>query len=217
MLLIMFVAVIIGSERGDLCMGKWFPKLYDTLMGPFERRGLGTIRRQLIQKASGEVLEIGSGSGLNFPFYIHAKKVTAIEPEPLMRRLSLTRAQQAHVNIELISAKAEKLPFPDNHFDTVVGTLVFCTIPDPIMALEEIRRVCKPDGQLFLFEHVKIDHPFLGPLQNRLTPLWRRLCDGCHLNRPTLGWVEQAGFNVIQVKRYYKDIFIVIEAINAGH
>lgn len=198
-------------------MGKWFPRLYDTLMGPFERRGFGAIRRQLIQKASGEVLEIGSGTGLNFPFYVNAKKVTAIEPEPLMKQLSLPRAQQAHVHIEVLSADAENLPFPDNHFDSVVCTLVLCTIPDPIKALEEISRVCKPDGQLFLFEHVKMDHhPFLGQLQERLTPLWRRLCDGCHLNRPTLELVKQAGFKVIHIKRYYKDIFLVAEAINKG-
>lgn len=196
-------------------MGKWFPKLYDILMGPFERRGFGAIRRQLIQKASGEVLEIGSGTGLNFPYYINAKKVTAIEPDPLMRQLSLPRAQQAHVHIELMSANAEKLPFPDNHFDTIVCTLVLCTIPDPIKALEEISRVCKPDGQLFIFEHVKIDHPFLGPLQDRLTPVWRRLCDGCHLNRPTLELVKQSNFKMINEKRYYKDIFLVAEAIKA--
>jgi ubiquinone/menaquinone biosynthesis C-methylase UbiE len=91
---------------------------------------------------------------------------------------------------------------------------VFCTIPDPKKALEEIQRVCKPDGHVLLFEHVKIDHPVLGSLQEWLTPLWKRLCDGCHLNRRTLEWVKQAGFKTTNVQRYYKDLFVVVEAIN---
>lgn len=195
-------------------MGKWFPKVYDSLMGPLERRGFGQIRKKLMQKACGEVLEIGSGTGVNFPYYERAQKVTAIEPEPFMRELSLPRARNASVPIEVIPAKAEELPFPDDYFDTVVCTLVFCTIPYPKKALEEIRRVCKPEGQILLFEHVKIEQPLLGQLQEWLTPVWKRLCDGCHLNRNTLQLVKQAGFKVTALQRYYKDIFLVIEAIN---
>ncbi len=116
-------------------MGKLFPKVYDILMGPLERRGFGQIRKKLMQKARGEVLEIGSGTGFNFPFYEHAQKVTAIEPEPRMRELSLSRAQNAQVPIEVILAGAEKLPFPDDFFDTVVCTLVLCTIPNSTKAL----------------------------------------------------------------------------------
>ncbi|WP_240702947.1 class I SAM-dependent methyltransferase [Cohnella luojiensis] len=204
-----------NSVTGDESLWeKWFPKVYDSLMGPLERRGFGQIRKKLIQKAHGEVLEIGSGTGLNFPFYEHANKVTAIEPEPRMRELSLPRAQSAQVPIDVILAEAEKLPFPDDFFDTVVCTLVFCTIPNPTKALEEIRRVCKPEGHILLIEHVKIEHRFLGQLQEWLTPFWKRLCDGCHLNRNTLHLVKLAGFKVTSVNRYYKDIFLVVEAIN---
>lgn len=182
-------------------MGKWFPKLYDTLMGPLERRGIQDIRKTLIQKASGKVLEIGSGTGLNFPHYQRAESVVAIDPEPLMRKQSLLRANQATVPVEVIVAGAEELPFSNNSFDTVVGTLVLCTIPDPQRALYEIRRVCKPNGQVLLFEHVKINHLVLGRIQDWLTPIWKRLCDGCHLNRNTLELVKQTGFRVTSLER----------------
>jgi len=195
-------------------MGKWFPKVYDILMSPLERRKFGKIRKKLIEKAVGEVLEIGSGTGFNFPYYEHAKRVTAVEPEPRMRELSLPRAHHAQVPVEIILAGAEELPFPDDFFDTVVCTLVLCTIPNPTKALEEIRRVCKPEGQILLFEHVKIEHRILGQLQEWLTPFWKRICDGCHLNRNTLQLVNMAGFKVIALNQYYKGIFLVIEAIN---
>lgn len=195
-------------------MGKWFSRLYDPLMGPLERRGFGNIRKSLIGKAQGDVLEIGSGTGFNFPYYERAQKVIAIEPESLMREKSLPRAQNASVPIDVISAGAEELPFPDNTFDTVVGTLVLCTIPDAPKALQEIRRVCKPDGQVLFFEHVRLDHPFLGRLQDWLTPTWKRLCDGCHLNRNTLAMIKEAGFKFTRVERHFKDIFLVIESVN---
>ncbi|QYR23293.1 class I SAM-dependent methyltransferase [Paenibacillus sp. sptzw28] len=195
-------------------MGKWFPEAYDIIMKPLERRRFEHIRKQLLQNANGIVLEIGSGTGLNFPFYEHAKKVTAIEPDPLMRQRSLVRLENAQIPIEVISARAESLPFPDDSFDCVVCTLVFCTIPTSRKALEEIRRVCKPDGQMLMFEHVKVKHPVLGPLQEWMTPLWKRLCDGCHLNRDTIELVKQEGFKINRIERFYKDIFVVIKAIN---
>jgi ubiquinone/menaquinone biosynthesis C-methylase UbiE len=195
-------------------MGKWFPRLYDILMEPLERRGVRDIRKNLVRKSQGHVLEIGSGTGFNFPYYDRAQKVIAIEPEPLMRERSLPRAQNASVPIDVIAAGAEELPFPDNTFDTVVGTLVLCTIPDTKKALEEMRRVCKPDGQVLFFEHVRLEHPFLGSMQDWLTPAWKRLCDGCHLNRNTLAMIEEAGFEITQVERHFKDIFLVIETVN---
>ncbi|MFC4765998.1 class I SAM-dependent methyltransferase [Effusibacillus consociatus] len=195
-------------------MCKWFTRLYDTLMEPLERRGFREIRKNLVRKAEGKVLEIGSGTGLNFPFYEKAEQVIAIEPEPLMREKSIPRVTAARVRIEVISAGAEDLPFPDNSFDTVVGTLVLCTIPDSYKAMEEIRRVCKPDGKVLFFEHVRLNHPVLCRLQDWLTPVWKRLCDGCHLNRNTLELIGQIGFEVIRVEGYARDLFLVIEATN---
>lgn len=195
-------------------MSTWFPKLYDRLMNPLERRGFYQIRKKLIDKAVGQVLEIGSGTGINFPFYEHQQKVIAIEPEPQMWQQSLPRSEHARVPIELVPTGAENLPFADNYFDSVVGTLVLCTIPDPTKALAEIRRVCKPDGIILFFEHVKLEHPVLGGLQDLLTPAWKRICDGCHLNRNTLTFIKDAGFKVTHVEGYVKELFITIEAVN---
>lgn len=195
-------------------MGKWFPRFYDILMEPLERRRFREIRNNLLQDIQGRVLEIGSGTGFNFSFYKQAQKVIAIEPEPLMRDKSLPRAKRANVPLEVVLASAEELPFPDDSFDAVVGTLVLCTIPNPTKALQEISRVCKPDGSVLFFEHVRLNHPVLGRLQDLLTPVWKHLCDGCHLNRNTLELVKQAGFQVINVERYYKKLFLVIKTLN---
>ncbi|MGE5701138.1 MAG: class I SAM-dependent methyltransferase [Clostridia bacterium] len=194
-------------------MGKWIPRLYDTLMGPLERRFIREIRKQLLKKANGHVLEIGSGTGFNFPFYQDAEHVVAIEPNPAMAQKSRERIQMAPCSLEVIEAGAEQLPFPDNTFDTIVGTLVFCSIPDPLSALREIRRVSKPDARILLFEHVRMQQPFLARVQDWLTPAWKRVCDGCHLNRDTLELVRQEGFTVIRVHGFYRDLFLVIEVV----
>ncbi|GAB7388445.1 class I SAM-dependent methyltransferase [Bacillaceae bacterium] len=195
-------------------MSTFFAKYYDALLEPWERKGFREIRKKLVGKARGKVLEIGSGTGLNFPYYEQAETVVAIEPEPHMRKKSVVRAQKAQVPIKVMDGDGQDLPYPDDSFDTVVVTLVLCTVPDPVLALQEIRRVCKPKGQVLLFEHVRLNHPVWGRLQDWLTPLWKRLCDGCHLNRNTLELIEKAGLRVIHLEKYYKDIFLVIDAVN---
>jgi len=191
-------------------MGKWFPHIYDIGMKPLENRTFKQIRRDLLQKANGRVLEIGSGSGINFPLYRNVDKVDAIEPSSLMVEKSFKRQQLATVPIECHQQSAENLLFPDNTFDTVVSTLVFCTIPNPEMALKEIKRVGKENATFLFFEHVKMDQPFLAKTQEVLTPLWKKVCDGCHLNRDTLKLIEEAGFQVLEVKSYYKSLFITV-------
>jgi ubiquinone/menaquinone biosynthesis C-methylase UbiE len=195
-------------------MSTFFSRWYDTLMSPLERGGFVAIRQGLLSHAKGKVLEIGSGTGANFPYYVAAEEVIAIEPEAAMRVQSLPRAFHAHVPIEVQDGQAESLPFPDDTFDAVVGTLVLCTIPDPVKALNEIRRVCKPGGHVLFFEHVRLNDSMLGILQDRLTPVWKRLCDGCHLNRNSIELIKQAGFRVTRVERHYKKIFVVVEAVN---
>lgn len=188
-------------------MSKWFTKCYDTLMSPLEKRGFQTIRKNLIAKAEGRVLEIGSGTGINFPFYEKADEVIAIEPQFLMQEQSLVRAKNSHVPINVISADAEELPFQENSFDTVVGTLVLCTIPDTLKALEEIRRVCKPEGKVLWFEHVRVNDPILGWLQDFLTPVWKRLCDGCHLNRNAIELMKIAGLKSLALNDFIRKFF----------
>lgn len=192
-------------------MGDWFPKQYDRLMAPLERRKLQAVRQRLVGEAAGRVLEIGSGTGLNFPYYRQAEEVIALEPGRLMREQSLERAAAADVAIRVVEGSAEELPFPDNSFDTVVCTLVLCTVEDPIRVLQELRRVCKPGGRMLFLEHVRLERPLLGKLQDWLTPVWRRMCDGCRLNRNTEGLIRKAGIKVTVQESLYGGLFQVIE------
>ncbi|WP_404407084.1 class I SAM-dependent methyltransferase [Jeotgalibacillus malaysiensis] len=159
----------------------------------------------------GNVLEIGSGTGANFPFYQNATYVEAIEPNPEMIEKASGKIKYATVPIQTYQAKAEQLPFPDQSFDAITGTLVFCTIPDPVKALGEIKRVSKTGATFHFFEHVKVDHQAAAKVQELLTPVWKAVCDGCHLNRPTIQLFEQAGFRVEKVKRYGGGVFVVFE------
>ena len=195
-------------------MGKWFPKIYDIAMNPLEHTYFKRIRTTLISKAKGRVLEIGSGTGVNFPYYTNATKIDAIEPNPLMSKRSYKRIKRSRIPIQTYLVKAEKLPFPDNTFDSVVATLVFCTIPEPIKALQEIQRVSKPGAKLLLFEHVRVNQKNLGKAQDLLTPLWSKVCDGCHLNRDTLELLKQSNLSISKVDYHYGGLFLVIECLN---
>ncbi|SDJ24768.1 class I SAM-dependent methyltransferase [Alteribacillus bidgolensis] len=136
-------------------MSTWFSKLYDPFMSPLEKKRFGAVRNRLVSQQQGVILEMGSGTGVNFGYYQQAEKVVAVEPDPGMRKQSTDKAEKAKVPVELVAASGESLPFEENMFDAAVGTLVLCTIPEPTRALQEIRRVCKPDAPLLFFEHVR--------------------------------------------------------------
>jgi ubiquinone/menaquinone biosynthesis C-methylase UbiE len=194
-------------------VSKIFSEWYDFFMNPLERGRFHQIRRHLLEKATGDVLEIGSGTGVNFPLY-QVGKITAIEPSEYMITRSQRRKEEAIVPIEVIQASAEQLPFADNTFDTVVATLVYCTIPNVDRAVEEMKRVCKPEGRILMFEHVKMKQPYLARLQEMLTPFWRKICDGCCLNRDTYKIMEQHGFTVLDKNEFYKSLFITMTLKN---
>jgi ubiquinone/menaquinone biosynthesis C-methylase UbiE len=195
-------------------MGKWFSRLYDPAMAPLEKHFLHELRERLVGKAYGNVLEIGSGTGLNFPIYKQVEKVVAIEPNLFMREKSLLRAKGAEVQIEVVAGDAGNLPFANDVFDTAICTLVICTVPDPNQVLQELRRVVKPGGVVLFIEHVRFTGSGLGHLQDWLTPLWRHLCDGCYLNRNTLDLVKSAGFKVIHIERFIRGLVLHMEVIN---
>ncbi len=180
-------------------------------MKPLETKRFIDIRSELINKAKGEVLEIGCGTGINFSFYKDVT-VTAIEPNPVLRKTSYERASEAKTPIDVIEGNAEQLSFSDHSFDTVVGTLVLCTIPNPVKAIREISRVCKPTGTILLFEHVRHENVILGKLQDLLSPVWKRACDGCHLNRDTIHLLKEEDIEIIEINKYLGDIFVTIEA-----
>lgn len=197
-----------GVEIMSSSLAKW----YDFFMSPLERGKFKGIRKELLKRANGRVLEIGSGTGINFPLYEAVEGVTAIEPNQYMIDRSLQKKKLATVPIEIVKTGAERLPFEDDTFDTIVATLVFCTIPDVEKALHEMKRVCKPSGKILFFEHVKMENTFLANLQNWLTPFWSKICDGCCLNRDTINLLRINGLRVNKVKAFYKGLFVFIEA-----
>lgn len=174
-----------------------FPRIYDLAMAFGERGRMGELRSSVVSPARGRILEIGAGTGLDFPHYRTGAWVIATDPDWAMLELARVRAREAEAEILLVLADAQGLPFRDAAFDEVVVALTMCTIPDPRRALDELRRALKPDGVLRMLEHVRIEHPaIVGRVQDRLTPLWRHIAKGCHLNRRTVAAVVAAGFAI---------------------
>lgn len=179
-----------------------FSYFYDLFMAPQEWLGLWKLRRKTIQDAEGRVLEVGVGSGLNFRYYEKASELVGIDPDPVLLRRARRRARKAGFPVHLEAGDAQALPFADASFDTVVATLVFCSVPDALQGLREMRRVLRPGGRFLLLEHVRSAGPRMGRFQDFITPAWRRIAGGCHLNRETVATVREAGFEIDEEKRY---------------
>jgi ubiquinone/menaquinone biosynthesis C-methylase UbiE len=166
-----------------------FAAVYDRMMSAQERAGLRDMRAELLAAASGRVLELGAGTGLNLTHYGAAvTELVLTEPDPHMARRLRSRVEAAEVpfHVDVVEVGAEKLPFKDHSFDTAVSTLVFCTVPDPGLAAAEVARLLKPDGQLLLLEHVRgAPEGRLTRWQDRLERPWGWVGAGCHPNRDT--------------------------------
>jgi ubiquinone/menaquinone biosynthesis C-methylase UbiE len=169
--------------------------VYDLLAGRAERQGLGERRRLLLGELEGAVVEIGSGTGASLPHYARASRVVAIEPDESMAKRLPAKIAEAQVPVDVVRARAEDLPFPDESFDAAVAAFVLCSVEDPQAVLAEARRVLRPGGKLVLLEHVRGEGR-VGRWQDRLTPLHRRMAGNCHLNRHTGDTVRAAGFDV---------------------
>lgn len=178
--------------------------LYDSAMRPLELLGLRSLRSGLLSHASGKTLEIGIGTGLNLPFYPENADVTGIEPDEKM--LLVARRKNTNQDIRLIQGDAEKLEFHNDEFDTVCGTLVFCTIPHPELAVKEVYRVLKPGGQLLLLEHVRKNTKVAGRILDLMTPVWKHLAGGCHLNRDPLPLLMKEGFIIEDSRILWKGL-----------
>jgi SAM-dependent methyltransferase len=176
--------------------------LYDPLMGVYDRLGLAERRRRLVAEATGEVVEVGGGTGRNIPHYRDVDRVVMLEPDEAMRRRLLARVPSAPVPIEVHETGIDDTILPDEFADTVVASLVLCTVPDPATALARIKRLLKPDtGRLLFLEHVH-SPGWRGRLQEALTPVYSRtLGAGCHLDRPTLDSIRDAGFVITDCQR----------------
>ena len=185
-----------------------FAALYDRLVAPAERAGLGDRRQRLLAGARGRVLEIGGGTGLNLPHYPTAiDGVTVLEPDGAMREQLLVRVPDAPAAVEVHDAGIERAPFVDGSFDTIVSTLTLCTVDDVDQALREIRRLLAPEGQLLFLEHVRV--PGLQGLAQRATaPVWSRIAAGCHPDRDILGAMRTNGFAVTDCDRFRIRLFV---------
>jgi ubiquinone/menaquinone biosynthesis C-methylase UbiE len=166
---------------------------YDPFLALGEGRGMQERRRDLLARATGRVLEIGAGTGLNLAHYPdHLDELILSEPtEPMAARLE-ARLRRSGVRASVLNASAEALPLPDHSVDTVVSTMVLCTVPDPVAALDEIDRVLRPDGRLLFCEHVRSDSERLLRWQNRLARPWEAFAAGCRCTQDTLALIERA-------------------------
>jgi ubiquinone/menaquinone biosynthesis C-methylase UbiE len=178
---------------------RWLlPPILDLVM---RQTQLEHYRREVVGAATGRVLEVGVGSGLNFPFYgKRVEIVFGIDPSP--RLLAIAKRRVA-VHAELLLGSATAIPLADNTIDTVVMTWTLCSIPDPLVALREMRRVLKPGGKLLFVEHGLSPEPRVKHWQHKLTPIWCHVAGGCHLDRKMDDLIRSTGFNIIELRTEY--------------
>ena len=181
---------------------RWIlPPILDLVM---RRKDLTKYRRAAVAAARGRVLEIGVGSGLNFPLYgKQVEFVYGIDPSPRLLSIARRRAAASGIPVELVLGSATAIPLADSSVDTVVMTWTLCSIPDPLAALREMRRVLKPDGNLCFVEHGLSPEAGVERWQHRLTPACRRIAGGCHLDRKMDDLIRQAGFDLSNLHEEY--------------
>jgi len=186
----------------DATWGRGFAALYDRSLKATEEAGLRQMRREVLAGAEGRVLELGAGTGVNLDLYPEAvEDLVLVEPDPHMAKRLRPKLAESGRAARVVEAPAERLPFEDSSFDTVVATLVLCTIPDPAAALAEAARVLEPGGRLLFVEHVRSEDPGLARWQDRLEKPWRFLGDGCHCNRDTVATIAASRFELAEVER----------------
>ena len=177
------------------------PRLIDLAM---RNKASKAERLKLVPLATGKTLEVGIGSGLNIPLYSrNVTRLLGVDPSSELWKLAPRRAEAAPFRIEFVKGSAENLPLDDETVDTVVTTWTLCSIPDPALALSEMRRVLRPGGKLLFIEHGRSPDARVVRWQDRLNPLWRRLAGGCNLNRRIDDLITSSGFSMTEVQRGY--------------
>ena len=221
----------ITTREGKTCQPRRIPQnakmtstqlqsAYDEIADHYEKRtwfdqhilGVARLRRKLLSKANGNILEVACGTGQNLPLFAPNSNITAVDLSPGMLEVARENAIKHGLNADFAVMDAEKLEFPNGSFDTVVSTLSTCTFPNPVKALQEMKRVCRPDGLILLLEHGHSSVPWLAGLQDRNE--YRHYQDhaGCRWNQDPLDLVQSAGIKVLKSKRAVLGIFHSIEA-----
>jgi ubiquinone/menaquinone biosynthesis C-methylase UbiE len=191
--------------------------LYDPFVWLGELAGMRRRRRTLAAQARGLVVEIGAGTGLNVAHYGDAvDELILTEPEPGMRRKLARRLERLGRVAQIVDAPADRLPLADSSVDTVVSTLVLCTVDDPEAALREIARVLRPDGRLLFIEHVRASSRFLAACQDKLLRPWRGFAGGCECNRPTLELMRACGFTVEADDAVWRGMPAIVHPLAVG-
>lgn len=170
------------------------PRVVDTICSP---KALGKWRARVVEDLRGDVIEIGFGAGRNLEYYPDTvTRVTAIEPSPVMRRRAEGQIKTSHVVVTFGGLDGQRLDLPENSFDAGVVTFSLCTIPDPTLALQELRRVVRPGGELRVLEHGLSPDPKVASWQRRLDGFEQVVADGCHLTRDVMALVSQSGWSI---------------------
>lgn len=188
-------------------IGSWYerrvlPHLIDCACG---MKAIDRERARIVPRARGEVLEIGIGTGLNLAHY-RAEQITrlcGLDPSLALHDIAADRLQRSGLELELIPLSAERIPVPDRQFDSVVCTFTLCTIPDPLAALAELRRVLKPGGELLFSEHGLSPDAGVERWQHWLTPVWKPFAGGCHLDRDMPALLADGGFDIVELDQHY--------------
>ena len=227
--------IISAQKNGKTCKPQRIPtsekmtvnqvqSAYDEITDQYEKKiwfdqhilGVARLRKNLLSKATGKILEVACGTGQNFPLFAPNSEITAVDLSPNMLELARANAIKYGLNVNLAVMDAERLEFPDGSFDTVVSTLSTCTFPNPVKALQEIKRVCRPNGLILLLEHGHSTLPWLARFQDRNEYQHYQDHAGCRWNQDPLDLVQLAGIKVLKSKRSILGMFHSMEATPAG-
>jgi ubiquinone/menaquinone biosynthesis C-methylase UbiE len=204
----------LGSSNSNLTRKRYdrLARFYDFLEAPMERSRFAAWRTKLRDRITGErALEVGVGTGKNLLYYPRNMKFIAIDLSPRMLEKAQKKASDLDLDVNFREMDVQDLSFPDRSFDTVFATFVFCSVPDPVLGLQELKRVCKPDGKLLLLEHMRPGNALLGFLFDMLNPMVVRMM-GANINRRTVENAQKAGWKIREVERLSSDIVRWIEA-----